>query len=150
MNRDTEEPETQTASPGKSLVLVVGTNQTATPVPPPLAFAEADAEAMAAVLQERCHFELFQPPLLGEQATSDALRKAVLRLARDRAPEDVILLYFSGHGVQVHDALRLDVRNTYLVRPILIFAMWTMTRLHTFLSTGFVISCSRIARPARL
>jgi uncharacterized caspase-like protein len=62
----------------------------------------ADAEAMAEVLQQRCDFELFKPPLLDTQATSDIVRKAVLQLARDRTQEDMILLYFSGHGIQVH------------------------------------------------
>lgn len=114
MNKDTREQETQTTAQGKRLALVIGANQTATLVPPPLELAVIDAEAMAEVLQHQCHFELFTPPLLSMQATSAGVKQAVLRLARDRMPEDVILFYFSGHGIQVHDAIRPDVRNTYL------------------------------------
>jgi WD40 repeat protein len=114
VNKDNESLQTPAILSGKRLALVVGTNQTATLVPPPLELAVADAEAMAEVLQQQCHFELFRPPLLGEQATSAELKKAVLQLARDRTPEDMILLFFSGHGIQMYDAIRSEIRNTYL------------------------------------
>jgi WD40 repeat protein len=102
------------ATLGKRLALVAGANQTATHVPPPLQLAVADATAMAEVLQQRCHFELFRPPLLGEHATSAALKKTILQLARDRSPEDIILFFFSGHGIQMYDSLRSEIRTTYL------------------------------------
>lgn len=54
---------------------------------------------MAEVLEQQCGFELFMPPLLGEQASSEAIRKAIRKLARDRSDDDFLLLYFSGHGL---------------------------------------------------
>lgn len=113
MSKDTESLQPPALLSGKRLALVIGTNQTATLVPPPLELAVADAEEMAATLQQ-CGFELFRPPLLGEQATSALVKRAVLQLARDRTPEDMILLFFSGHGIQLYDAVRSEIRNTYL------------------------------------
>jgi WD40 repeat protein len=86
------------ASREKRLALVIGVNQTNDPLLAPLRSAVADAEAMAKVLQETCGFELFIPPLLNAQATSDAIRKAIKQLAKDRTDNDFLLLYFSGHA----------------------------------------------------
>ncbi len=83
---------------GKRLALVIGVNQTASLLLPPLKRAIPDAQATAEVLGEQCGFTLCAPPLLGSQATSEAIRKAVRVLARDRADDDFLLLYFSGHG----------------------------------------------------
>ena len=86
------------ASRGKRLALVIGVNQTNDPLLAPLRSAVADAEAMTKVLQEACGFELLMPPLLNTQATTDAIRKAIKKLAHDRTNNDFLLLYFSGHA----------------------------------------------------
>ena len=81
----------------RRIAVVVGVNKAPLSKLPELHHAEGDAQAMAEVL-EHCGFTLLQPPLLGERATSDEIRKAVLKLARDRKDDDFLLLYFSGHG----------------------------------------------------
>ncbi|GHO90504.1 hypothetical protein KSF_005520 [Reticulibacter mediterranei] len=59
---------------GRRLAVVVGVNGQSAPDRGPLHYAVDDAEAMAQVLQaEACGFELFAPPLLGEQATTSAI-----------------------------------------------------------------------------
>src|SRR5947209_3938229 len=99
---------------GKRLAVVVGVNETCSALLPSLDHAISDAEAMAQVLQELCGFELLSPPLLGKEAESATVKKAVLNLARDRRDDDVLLFYFSGHGQQAYDELRTTIRNAYL------------------------------------
>src|SRR2546425_8706168 len=96
---------------GRRLALVVGVNRAPNASVPSLNYAVADAEAMAEVLTQHCSFELLEPPLL--DATSDRVKKAVLKLARNRADGDFLLLYFSGHG---HPLItEADERDVYLV-----------------------------------
>ena len=77
---------------------MIGVNDAPDSQLPPLNHAAADAEKMAEALQQHCNFELLEPPLLNEKATSDHIKKAVRSLARQRADEDFLLVYFSGHG----------------------------------------------------
>ena len=88
------------AEPGKRLALVIGVEETASSLLPPAEGAIADAKDMATVLEGHCGFTLASS-LLGEQATSEAIRKAIRALARDRADDDFLLLYFSGHGLMM-------------------------------------------------
>ena len=82
---------------GRRLALLVGVNGPSTPGRPRLLWAPADAHELAAVLQqETSGFQLVCPPLLQEQATSDNVREAVLRLAQELQPGDAGLFYFSG------------------------------------------------------
>src|SRR5205814_366319 len=53
---------------------------------------------MAEVLQKCCGFKLLMPPLLGPEATSANVKRAILQLARQRTEQDFLLLYFAGHG----------------------------------------------------
>jgi hypothetical protein len=66
---------------GKRLALVVGVNNVPKSLLPPLQSACRDAEAVAHVLETYCHFTLLEPPLLEEQASSAAIKKAILDLA---------------------------------------------------------------------
>ena len=54
---------------------------------------------MATVLEQYGKFTLLPPALVGAEATSIAIKQAVLNLMRDRMEDDVLLLYFSGHGL---------------------------------------------------
>jgi WD40 repeat protein len=67
---------------------------------------------MAEVLQQHCNFELLEPPLLNEQATSNRVKDAVRRLARNRSADDFLLLYFSGHGQPM--SIEAERRDIYL------------------------------------
>jgi WD40 repeat protein len=82
----------------RRLALVIGVNAAPQSHLEPLKYALNDAECMAKTLQEHCGFTLLQPPLLGPEATSANVKKAVLALARQRSDADFLLLYFSGHG----------------------------------------------------
>ena len=53
------------------------------------------------------------PPLLNEKATSAAVKKAILKLARDRTDEDFLLFYYSRHGEQMK--VEAEREETYLV-----------------------------------
>lgn len=99
---------------GKRLALVIGVNHTCSDILPDLNHALTDAEAMAEVLEQRCDFTLFMPPLLAEHASSAKVKKAVLDLTRNRDDNDFLLLYFSGHGQQAYDEKRPEIHNTYL------------------------------------
>src|SRR5437588_8901310 len=83
---------------GRRIALVIGVNEASDSNLPPLRHAAADAEGIAEVLQQHCGFELLMPPLLGENATSERIKTAVLELAWGRTERDFLLLYFSGHG----------------------------------------------------
>ena len=52
-----------TATQGKRLALVIGVNQTCSDILPRLNHALTDAEAIAEVLEQRCGFTMFLPPL---------------------------------------------------------------------------------------
>jgi len=85
-------------SPGRRIALVVGVNGQSVPGRDALKYAVDDAREMAQVLHECCGFELFRSPLLGEQASTENVREAVLDLADMLEDHDMVLFYFSGHG----------------------------------------------------
>lgn len=74
--------------------------------------ATNDAEQMSTVLHTQCGFELLQPALLGAEASSDNVKRALLTLADQRTGEDFLLFYFSGHG---HLVRRDGQNDVYLV-----------------------------------
>lgn len=87
--------------PEKRLALVIGVNcapNAQTPLLKVELQASNDAIAMAEVLEECCGFKLLMPPLLGPEATSANVKRAILQLARQRTEQDFLLLYFAGHG----------------------------------------------------
>ena len=87
--------------PENRLALVIGVNSAPnarTPLLKTELQASNDAIAMAGVLEECCGFRLLVPPLLGSEATSAKVKRAILRLARQRTEQDFLLLYFAGHG----------------------------------------------------
>lgn len=96
----TQDQETTTASvPPRRLALLIGVNGPPTPERPALDHATADALNMGQALQETyCNFTLFQPTLLGEQATTEHVRTAILDLADELREDDFALFYFSGHA----------------------------------------------------
>src|SRR5579859_6758519 len=113
MSTESQELATSSAPPPvRRIALVVGVNGQPALGRDALRYAEQDAIDMAQVLQN-CGFELFCPPLIGEQATSANLRKAVVALARDLRDGDLALFYFSGHGEVVTGQAEID--DVYLV-----------------------------------
>ena len=98
---------------GKRLALVIGVNHAPNSFISPLEHAIADAESMADILIKHCHFELLEPPLIGENATSDKVKDAARRLVRNRTNEDFLLIYFSGHGQPM--TVEAGQRDVYVV-----------------------------------
>jgi len=97
----------------KRIALVIGVNGSSSTTQHALRYGVADAEAMADVLQHYCSFELLEPPLLDVKATSENIKKAVRRLARNRGDDDFLLLYFSGHGQPM--MVEAEQRDVYFV-----------------------------------
>jgi uncharacterized caspase-like protein len=99
---------------GKRLAVVVGVNGQPAPGRAPLLYAVEDAEAMAQALQsEACGFELFASPLLGEQATTSAIKDTILDLVTSLEEQDTALFYFSGHAEAI--LIDADLDDVYLV-----------------------------------
>lgn len=74
-----------------------------------------DARGMGAVLREQCGFDEVEI-LLDEEATNENIKTKVYDLAEgvlDGQEDELLLFYFSGHGVRVEDAE--DDEDTYLV-----------------------------------
>src|SRR5260221_10536211 len=104
---------TPLVSPGRRIALVVGVNGRSVPERDALKYAVRDAIDMAEVLQDACGFELFRPPLLEEQATTENVRQAVLDLADELNDHDCLLFYFSGHGEPMK--VQADLDDVYFV-----------------------------------
>jgi len=91
------------ARPPRVLALVIGIDSYADPALTPLRYAEADARAMADFL--RSDRSPVQDPddvrlLLGEDASARSIRIAIDEhlLRNARHSEDMVILYFAGHG----------------------------------------------------
>jgi len=96
----------------RHIALVVGVNSKAIPGQDALKYAVQDAADLAHVLQD-CGYELFRSPLVGELATTEQMRKAALALAKAIADNDIVVFYFSGHGV--FKVFSDSVEDVYLV-----------------------------------
>jgi uncharacterized caspase-like protein len=69
-----------------------------------LGFARTDAEALGRFLAQATH-KLFQPVnvkvLTDAAATWPDIRRAITEIADAARPEDVVLIYFAGHGIAI-------------------------------------------------
>lgn len=80
--------------------VVIGINNYADPRIQDLSYAVADAAALARLLDERIHpAERTVKVLLNAQATQRNVKVAIgEELAREGSPNDLIFIYFAGHG----------------------------------------------------
>jgi hypothetical protein len=88
---------------GKRYALCIGVNKYVNAKPINLRFARPDAEELASALRDRLRGGFDQvEKLLDEQATKASARQAIDNLLQSplRQPDDLILLFFSGHGVR--------------------------------------------------
>ncbi|HEU5380893.1 MAG TPA: hypothetical protein VFV38_36180, partial [Ktedonobacteraceae bacterium] len=85
---------------GKRIALVVGTNNTrASSYLSDLKYAEDDAQEVYHTLrQPACEFEFVCPVLTGEKAETRDVRRAVIKLAQEKADQNFLLFYFIGHA----------------------------------------------------
>lgn len=82
-------------------MLAVGVNQYADSAFN-LGFARGDADALTRFFENegaRLFSAVKTARLLDQDATRDRIRQELARLAREVRPEDVVVLYFAGHGV---------------------------------------------------
>lgn len=83
--------------------MIVGVNQCPRdPAIPDLRFAEADAEALYELLTDRTvgtFDEADVKLLVGEDATAEAVMRALRAVVLEASPKDVLLVYFAGHGL---------------------------------------------------
>ncbi len=97
---------------GKRLALVIGVDLVPRSLRSSLRSACKDAREIAQTLTEHCDFMLLQPPLLDTQATSAVVKQSILNLARRRNVNDLLLFYFSGHGIPMN--VEADRDEVYL------------------------------------
>lgn len=83
---------------GRLRILAIGVNDAGDPFFPKLKWAESDARALAGALGRQTERAPDRRVLLGPEATRDAVRAALAKLAREARPEDDVVIYFSGHG----------------------------------------------------
>jgi uncharacterized caspase-like protein len=116
MSAAAQEPFAPIMSPsssGRRIALAVGVNGPPVPGRAALKYAAQDASDMAQVLQDACGFELFRPPLLEEQATTERVRQSILDLADELNDGDFLVFYFSGHGEPMK--VQADLDDVYFV-----------------------------------
>jgi len=91
---------------GKKHALVIGVDTSpSAPGLAPLKYAETDARGMGWLLsREESNFAFPSPVLVGEDATTQNVRQAVIHLIEQRNQEDLLLFYFLGHGYPLHNS----------------------------------------------
>lgn len=100
---------------GRKVALIVGVNNTRrSSLFPDLKYAEDDAHEIAYTLRTpACNFVCLQTALTGEKAETQAVRRAVIKLAQQRTTQDLLLFYFLGHALPV--STREGRTDIYLV-----------------------------------
>jgi WD40 repeat protein len=101
--------------------LVVGVNQAREaqdPVLHTLLHAADDARAVAEALHRYGGFEIWgAEAMVNEQATARAVQEAIIQLEEKSTPDDLLVFYFSGHGLVLRtsdDVTAETVARTYL------------------------------------
>lgn len=104
-SEEPREPQEDEVTPleRRKVALIVGVNNTQrSSLLPDLKYAEDDAYEIAYTLRTpACNFVCLQTALTGEKAETQAVRRAVIKLAQQRATQDLLLFYFLGHALPV-------------------------------------------------
>ncbi|MEM9043272.1 MAG: caspase family protein [Pseudomonadota bacterium] len=107
-------------------VLVVGADSY-DPAIGPLAFAKSDAETILNEVSQSLpdvYADVKTEPLYNEDVTREGVLEAMQRIAERSAPEDAVLVYFAGHGVQTDDGVyryvtpEITTREQLLTRSV--------------------------------
>jgi dihydroxyacetone kinase DhaKLM complex PTS-EIIA-like component DhaM len=85
---------------GRQFALVAGVNNSAkSTYLKSLLYAEQDAYGIADILRKpECNFTILEPPLIGKEAHTMAIKEAVAELIGKGTQQDFLLFYFSGHA----------------------------------------------------
>jgi len=99
----------------RRIALVVGIDNYDDPAFPPLAHAVHDAELLAGVLRDPEGGGFDRVEVLSGGPTRGAVLRQLQALGRDLRREDVLIVYFSGHGTRVPDA-EAESQRRYLLQ----------------------------------
>ena len=102
-------PESEPVFPAQKWALIIGVSRYRR-VRPPLSYAASDAQAMAQFLQEAGFPPDHIKVLVDQDATLVNVQAELDWLRRNAAPQDLVVIYFSGHGYQGKDDPN-DLRN---------------------------------------
>lgn len=90
---------TEKASKGRKWALIVGINRYQDPHVMNLKFAQKDASVMARTLIRKCGFPAQNVKMLvGASAKRSEILAAINKIAQVAIPEDMVVIYFAGHG----------------------------------------------------
>lgn len=99
----------------KRIGLIFGTNYKGNDAGiPPLELCEADAKLMEETLKSHGQFDEAKV-YLGGMVTASNVKNALENLAKTTAKEDVVFLYFSGHGTYQRDSSAPNGLRNYIV-----------------------------------
>ena len=103
---DTTEAALEAALQPRRVALLIGVDRYDAPLFPPLRYAGSDARALAETLGSEQGGGFERIVLLDEprETTRAAILRAVRGLQADLLPNDLFVLYFSGHGTMVETA----------------------------------------------
>jgi len=106
----------QQPAPPRRLALVIGVNGPAIRVEnvATLKWAQNDAKEVGRILSEVLKWDDVRP-LIDHYATRDAIVRELTRLAREAHPQDLVLVYFAGHGIRQKWAEEGGKPHTYWV-----------------------------------
>ena len=135
---------------GTRYALVIGVGKYQDPAIPRLAYTAADARAMYNVLTDPRHGRFSKENvklLLDEEATAMNIRRGFTWIRRRARPEDMVVVYYSGHGApeegstywvphnaDINDLEATAVGNAYITRQL---GKIRAKRLITFLDSCY-------------
>jgi uncharacterized caspase-like protein len=94
--------------------LIIGTNYIGNSAKiTELSLAESDAQYLKTKLETGGKYEVEM--LLGNQVTKDNINKAFDSISKKAKKDDVVVIYFSGHGTYVNDSSAPNKMRNYLV-----------------------------------
>jgi hypothetical protein len=116
--RDAEPIVWQTSQSRKAWIVAVGVTQFRQKTIPPLPFAKSDAEGVRTWFTKQENFRASQDNvriLCDEQATRENVFSQIDWLRKQAMPEDLVIVYFAGHGAPELASDGKSVEAKYLV-----------------------------------
>jgi protoheme ferro-lyase len=99
----------------KRIAVIFGTNYKGNDAGiPPLGLCEADAKLMEQSLKQYGEFDEAKV-YLGHMVTASNVKKALEDLAKTTTKDDIIFLYFSGHGTYQRDSSAPNGLRNYII-----------------------------------
>ena len=107
---------TEETSKGRKWALIIGINRYQDSYLMNLKFAQKDAVVIGRTLIRKCGFpQQNVKMLLGASAKRSEILAAINKIAQDAMPEDMVVIYFAGHGGFENDRSQPDGYRKYLL-----------------------------------